>query len=125
MGTNVTFSAEAIGAPDPTYQWTFNDVNISEATSASYTKNNVQTNDTGNYAVVASNTSGSATSVVARLEVYSTQRALITEPVFNTSNYIRFIVSGITGANYVVEASTNLLNWAAINTNITTFTNFD
>ena len=35
------------------------------------------------------------------------------------------IVSGITGAQYVVQASTNLVNWTPINTNITTFTNLD
>jgi len=34
-------------------------------------------------------------------------------------------VSGITGAHYVVQASTNLANWNPINTNITTFTNLD
>jgi len=54
------------------------------------------------------------------------QWALITEPSYSaTSNYSRIIVSGITGAQYVVEASTNLVNWTPINTNITTFTNLD
>jgi len=125
MGSNITFSAQAIGSPDPSFQWRFNGTNISGAAASSYTRNNVQTNDTGDYTLVATNISGSATSAVSHLEVYSTQRALITEPSYSATNYTRFVVSGITGAHYVVQASTNLANWNPINTNITTFTNLD
>ena len=123
-GSNVTFTAMAIGVPDPAYQWRFKGTNISGATSSSFTTNNVSTNTTGDFTVVATNTSGSATSVVAHLEVYSTQRAQLSDFGYLTNTY-HSVVSGITGANYVVEASTNLINWSPIQTNQTTFTNYD
>jgi hypothetical protein len=126
MGSNVTFSATAIGNPSPSYQWRFNGTNVANETNSTYTRNNVQTNDTGNFTVVATNSSGSATSIVAHLEVYSTQKALLSNVSYSApSNYVRFIVSGITGAHYAVSVSTNLTNWTPIYTNITTFTNID
>jgi hypothetical protein len=124
MGSNVTFTAMAIGVPNPAYQWRFNGSNIGGATASFFTTNNVSTNTTGDFTVVATNSSGSATSVVAHLEVYSTQRALLSGFGY-LSNGFRSVVSGITGASYVVQASTNLINWSAIETNQTTFTNLD
>ena len=124
MGSNVTFAAVAIGAPDPAYQWRFNGTNVSGATAASFTTNNVSTNTTGDFTVVATNISGSATSAVAHLQVYSTQKALLSDFRYLTNGF-RAVVSGITGATYVVEASTNLTTWSPIETNQTTFTNVD
>jgi hypothetical protein len=122
----VTFTALAIGLPDPTYyQWRFNGANISGATSTSFTTNNVQTNNTGDFTVVSTNVYGAATSAVAHLQVYSSQQALISSPAYLTNNQFRQIVSGITGSAYVVEASTNFSNWVAIETNTVTFTNLD
>ena len=68
-GANVTLTAAASNSP--TYQWQFNGNNISGATSASYTLNNVTAGQSGNYAVVATNASGSVTSTVAALTVNS------------------------------------------------------
>lgn len=124
MGSNVTFTAMAIGVPNPAYQWRFNGTDIAGAAASSFTTNNVSTNTTGDFTVVATNSSGSATSAVAHLQVYSTQRALLSDLGY-LSNGFRSVVSGITGATYVLEASTNLFNWSAIETNQTTFTNLD
>ncbi len=55
LSSNVTFSATVTGNPTPTYQWQFNGTNIASATGTSYTINNVQTNNAGNYSLVASN----------------------------------------------------------------------
>jgi hypothetical protein len=124
MGSNVTFTAMAIGVPTPAYQWRFNGSDIGGASASSFTTNNVSTNTTGDFMVVATNSSGSATSMVAHLEVYSTQKALLSDFGYLTNGF-RSVVSGITGAMYVVQASTNLINWSPIETNQTTFTNFD
>ena len=43
-----------------TYQWFKNDVKINGATEASYTINNAQVSDGGNYRVAATNTVGEA-----------------------------------------------------------------
>jgi len=124
MGSNVTFTAIAIGIPNPAYQWRFNGTNVAGASSSSFTTNNVSTNTTGSFTVVATNSSGSATSIVAHLEVYSTQKALMSDFAYLTNEF-RSVISGITGATYIVQASTNLVNWSPIETNQTTFTNLD
>lgn len=122
QGNNVTFTANAIGRPDPTYQWRFNGANISGATSSSYTITGVQTSHAGNYTVIASNSSGSVTSTVASLTVLTSQ-ATLSGPVV-TNNTFKFTVSQVSGLNYVIEANTNLstTNWIAIVTNTAPFT---
>ncbi len=124
-GNNVTFSATAIGSPNPTYQWKFNGANISGATSATYLTNNVQTNNAGNYTVVAANTYGSVTSLVSHLEVYHSATATFTATGYTTNNQVQFTVSGVTNSSYVIQASTNLINWTPISTNIATFIYLD
>jgi hypothetical protein len=66
-GSSVTFSAAATSGS--TYQWQKNGVNISGATSASYTIASAQSSDTGSYAVVASAGGASTTSASATLTV--------------------------------------------------------
>jgi len=106
-GNNVTFTSSAIGTPTPTYQWKFNAGTITGATSSSYTKNNVTTNDTGNYTVVASNSVGSATSTAAVLTVYSSAAATLSASAY-TNNQFKFSLAGVPGYSYIIQASTNL-----------------
>ena len=63
VGDTVTMSVEAsvTDGGTITYQWYKNDVQIDGATEASYTINNAQVSDGGNYRVVATNTVGEAT----------------------------------------------------------------
>lgn len=67
VGSNATFSVVVTGASPLSYQWRFNGTNISDATSNSYTRLNVQPTDAGNYSVVVTNLYGSATSANATL----------------------------------------------------------
>ena len=62
QGLNATFTVGASGSAPFTYQWTYNNGNISGATASSYTRANVQPTDAGTYSVVVSNPAGSATS---------------------------------------------------------------
>ncbi len=118
---SVTFTSSAIGTPTPAYQWKFNSTNIGGATSSSYTKNNVQTNDAGNYTVVASNSLGSVTSAVAVLAVYNSAAATLSSAVYTNSQF-RLSLSGVTNYSYTVQASTNLTNWVSLQTNNAPFT---
>jgi hypothetical protein len=59
----------ASGAPAPTYQWRKNAVNISGATSSTYSIAAAAPADAGSYDCVAINTCGSATSSPATLRV--------------------------------------------------------
>jgi glucose/arabinose dehydrogenase len=69
QGQNVTFSVTASGAAPLAYQWKKGGVNISGATSASYTITNVQYSHAGQYSVNVSNSYGSALSNAATLTV--------------------------------------------------------
>ncbi len=82
-GASVTFSVTASGSPLPTYQWRKDGVNLSGATSASYTLTAVGTGNAGTYSVVATNSAGSVTSNGATLTVY-TAPVITTQPVSKT-----------------------------------------
>ncbi len=122
QGSSVSFSSLAIGTPNPSYQWRFNNANITGATSSSYTINPVGTNNAGNYVVVASNTSGSSTSIVAVLTVLTSQATFSGENV--TNNTFKLTIGQVSGLNYIVQANTNLntTNWVALSTNTAPFT---
>ncbi|MEO6036294.1 MAG: immunoglobulin domain-containing protein [Verrucomicrobiota bacterium] len=85
LGSNVTFVAAATGNPAPTYQWRLGLNNLPGATNPTYTINNVQTNQAGNYSVIASNSAGTSTSANATL-VVNTLPVFTTQPLSQTSN---------------------------------------
>ena len=125
QGNNVTFTASATGIPNPTYQWQFNGGSISGATATSFTTNSVPTTAAGNYDAVASNSSGSVTSLVAQLTVLVSQATLGSSTV--TNGTFQFTISQVSGLNYIVQANTNLAttNWVPLSTNTAPFTATD
>jgi len=99
-GNSVTFTAAASGNPTPTYQWQKSGANISGATSATYSIASTVVGDAGNYAVVATNSNGSATSTTAALTV----SAALTAPAFTTQPATQ---SATTGASVTFTAATS------------------
>lgn len=71
-GSNVTFSVTATGSYPLVFQWQKGGVNLVGATSSSVTFSNATLAAAGNYRVVITNSSGSATSSVAVLNVLTT-----------------------------------------------------
>jgi len=69
-GSDVSFSVTAEG-DNVTYQWQKNSSDISGATDAIYTINNVQVSDAGDYDVIVNGTCGNLTSETATLSVSS------------------------------------------------------
>jgi hypothetical protein len=69
QGNSATFTVVASGTAPLNYQWRFNGANIAGATASTYTKNNAQPNDAGNYSVVITNSVNSITSSIAVLTV--------------------------------------------------------
>jgi hypothetical protein len=67
IGSRVTFSVTATGAPPLTYLWRFNNTIIPGATNANYSIFNAQANSVGIYDVVVFSSSGSVISTQARL----------------------------------------------------------
>lgn len=77
-------------------------------------------NNAGNYDVVVTSSFGSVTSIVATLTVEVSPISSVTALGFSSSGFL-LSGSGLTGSNYAIEVSTNLINWIPINTNISPF----
>lgn len=86
IGSNVTFTVTAVGA-GLTYQWRKGGVDISGATTASYTINSATAGDAGNYDVVVTGSCGTGTSSVATLSVNATGSWIgVTSTNWNTAS---------------------------------------
>ncbi|HEU5080965.1 MAG TPA: pectinesterase family protein [Opitutaceae bacterium] len=68
-GDSVTFTVQAVGVPEPTYQWRKNGANIPGATSATYTIAHTSVSDADTYSVFVSNSAGDITSDTVTLLV--------------------------------------------------------
>src|SRR5208283_218670 len=69
VGSNVTITANIIGNGPLSYQWQLNGVNVAGQTGAVFNLADAQTNSSGSYTVIVSNTLGVATSSAAVLSV--------------------------------------------------------
>jgi len=90
-GGKALLSVSVFGPQPISYQWQFNGNNISGAKSSTLTLSSVQSNEVGNYTVVAANSYGSITSSPALLSlaaVAGTYRGLIAaaDPFDNTNS---------------------------------------
>ena len=108
-GSEVTFTANAVGHPTPNYQWQFSGTNILDATNASFSIPSVGLANLGLYNVVASNVVGtnvSATASLSFLEMQCIPSVILYGPV---------------NASYAIQEATSLgggTNWTTI-TNVT------
>jgi hypothetical protein len=123
-GQTVTFSITASGTGPLTYQWIYNANNIATATNAVLTLSNVTSAQAGTYYVNVSNSAGSTNSTTASLTVYPTAAATLTQAAY-VSGQFALNISGVTNSQYVVQASTNLLDWVSVQTNTAPFTFVD
>ena len=83
-GRSVTLSVTAMGSTPLTYQWTFENVNLADATNSIFTISNVQASHGGYYRVIAQNAAGSATSEVALIRVLPASPIIVSNPVSAT-----------------------------------------
>jgi hypothetical protein len=82
-GSTATFSVSATGAAPLNYHWRFNGTAIGGATGSSYSRDNVQSVDAGNYTVVLSNAFGSVTSAVVTLAI-AFPPSVVSQPLSQT-----------------------------------------
>ena len=122
-GQTKTLSVTATGTGALRYQWQFNGTNLPSAVSPVLTLNKITTNQAGTYSVVVYNSTGS-TSSTAELTVYATAAATLASTAHAAGQYA-LIVAGVPGYNYVVQASTDLVNWVPVQTNTAPFTFVD
>ncbi len=76
-GDPVTFSVEADGYPEPTYQWYRAGVALPGATGAAWSIPAAQASDAGEYRVVVANASGSVSSALATLTLAAAPRFVV------------------------------------------------
>jgi hypothetical protein len=131
VGNSVTFTATAMGQTPLTYQWQFNNANISHATASVYTLTNAQTADTGDYTVTVSNQFGTTTSLPVTLTVNVPVYFTISGRVLNGTNPLpdvtvtadtnaavtditgAYTISGVSPGDYFVFASKAGYNFGA------------
>jgi len=82
-GTNVVFKVVAGGGSPPSYRWQFDGEPMPNETNSVLTLTNVQSEHTGSYAVMVSNTVGSILSIPARLTVL-TEPTILRQPANQT-----------------------------------------
>lgn len=124
-GGNITFTVVASGT-SLTYQWKKDGVNISLATSSSYTITGTVTGDSGVYSCVVSNGCGTATSTGATLTISAAALNFTigwsaSDPFVNTSTALTITnsqtVSFASGANLIFTGSlaafaNNFIMWS-------------
>jgi glucose/arabinose dehydrogenase len=118
QGQPATFSVAATGSTPLSYQWQRNQVNISGATSSSYTLSSTTLSDNGaTFRCVVSNAFGTATSNEAALTVQTPPPAIVTEE--NTDVAIAFDSVNLIRDPFPL---TNIFNFSADNrTRVTLF----
>jgi NHL repeat len=81
-----------------------------------FTVNNVSAGNAGAYDVVVSNPYGSVTSSVVNVTVTLPPLILSTPQITIGSTNFTFLLTGPAGSNYVLQVSSNLLNWNPVST---------
>ena len=112
-GFNVTFTVGASGSSPLDYQWRFNGTNLACATNLSLSLTNVQAASAGAYDVVVSNAAGLAASAPASLSVSLPDVRFLSATML-ANGQVQLLFSAVPGQDYVIQASTNLTDWAPI-----------
>ncbi len=120
-GQSATFSLNASGTGPLSYQWEFNGTNALEATDATLSLTNVSLDQAGIYSVIVTNLAGVASNS-ATLSVYASAAATLSALPSFSGGQFQFTVTGVPGFNYVIEASTNFIDWEPLVTNASPFT---
>ncbi|MGD0263191.1 MAG: hypothetical protein ABSD29_25785, partial [Verrucomicrobiota bacterium] len=94
------------------YQWQWNGTNLDGAVSQTLSLTNVQPAQAGGYGVMVSNAGGSATSAVAVLTV--ADPPVLLKSRTTAGGAFTFTIAGTTGLAYLVEVTTNLVEWSPL-----------
>jgi uncharacterized delta-60 repeat protein len=118
--STVLFSATAAGTESLGYQWRRNGLSVAGATGLSLTLTNVQWADAGGFDLLVSNRFGAITSVVSTLSVNGPVIPVNDGSFGLHTNGFGFNVGCMPGEAVVIEASTNLVDWVPVQTNLVT-----
>jgi len=115
VGTSTTFTVTATGQGTLFYQWQKNGFQILNATNSSFTLNSITNADAAGYRCRVWNFVGHRLSATATLSVPTTNPPAISEATFADGTFV-LQVAGDVGPNYVIQGSTNLVNWESVYT---------
>jgi hypothetical protein len=122
VGQSNVFRAIPASISSLTYQWKFNGSNLPAATGSALALDKINPGQAGAYSVTADH-SGEFTISSATLTVNATTSTLA--PAAHVSGQYALTVAGVTGLKFVVQASTNLIDWIPVQTNTAPFTFVD
>jgi Fibronectin type III domain len=120
VGQNVILNVLAGRTSPLTFEWQSNSTDIPFATNRVLTLNNIAANQAGTYSVNVSNDAGMITNLTIYLAVYPTAAATLT-PATIAGGPFSFNISGVPGFSYIVQGSTNLVDWESMQTNLAPF----
>jgi hypothetical protein len=111
-GSSAWFGVVAGGLAPLSYQWRFEGTNLPGQTAAILLLETPPTTQAGAYSVVVSNISGVTTSAVANLTISPTDpRPTFLAVGTTNANRFSFVLQGVPGRRYIIEGSTNLVDW--------------
>ena len=120
LGSAAQFAAQATGTPAPSFQWFQDNQPLPGETNSTLTRASVWTNHVGHYAVAASNVAGSAVSGLAALTVIPGTPAQFSGLLPVEGGAWRFTATGEAGSLYLLETSTNLVDWTQAGAGVAT-----
>ena len=116
IGSNVIFSVTVDGTAPLSLQWKFYESVLADATNATLVLTNLQIVDEGHYSVVITNQAGSVASQSAYLSILI--QPVLSQPQVLVEGDFQALLRGNTNRSYLIEFSTNLVNWFTL-TNLT------
>ena len=93
-------------------QWQRNHLDIADATNSTLTIPSFQSGDEGDYRIVVVNSFGSVVSADARVMIGSVPR--LNSVVRRLDSSFQFEFIGLANIDYVVQGSTNLVDWQTL-----------
>ncbi|MFO1476026.1 MAG: immunoglobulin domain-containing protein [Verrucomicrobiota bacterium] len=122
-GMNAGFHVTAAYSFPLLYQWFFKGTNfLAGAGGPDLSLDSVTMNQAGSYRVTVANDYDFTSSDDMTLTVLSSPAARLLAPALHGANQLQFDVAGVTGWQYAVEVSTNLMDWQPLSTNTSPFT---
>jgi hypothetical protein len=116
VGDEVIFTASVTGSPPPALQWQFDEVDIDGAESETLVLPHASLSDAGSYRLIAINAAGTAISTFALLTVNPPPPPSFTTAGIGSSGFFEATLAATGDSSYLVEASTDLLNWVPLET---------